>query len=1086
MLRRTWLPALLAFSLASPDRRRLPADDTLLLRMPTVSAGAIAFVYAGDLWIVPRTGGEARQLTSAPGLETNPRFSPDGRWIAFSANYSGNADVYVVPAEGGQPRRLTWHPEPDLVQGWTPDGKRVVFASSRGFIEDFNRLYSVPLEGGLEEPLPMPTGERLSYGPDAARIAYVPVRRTWHEQTWRRYRGGQQPWIWLFDVRTREVEAVPHDTAGEDWPMWIGDVVYFLSDRDGTMNLYGYDLRTRQSRQLTRHTDFDIKSASAGAGVIVYEQGGRVNLFDPAKGTSEPVHVHVDPDLPSTRPHWASAVPYIQHAALSPTGARAVIEARGDVFTVPAKKGDVRNLTATPGVAERDPAWSPDGQRIAYFSDAGGEYHLVLRDQSGLTPETAIPLADPSFFYSPVWSPDSKRLAYTDKRLHLWTIDVDKRQPVLVDTDLFDQPERSINPAWSPDGKWLAYVKRLQNHLRAVFVYELATGKSHQVTDGRSDAVWPVFSLDGKYLYFTASTNYGLNTGWLDLTSFERPVRRSLYVAVLDRTAASPFAPESDEEPAKAAGKPAPKDTTKKTDSLPTVKIDFTGLDQRILAVPVPDRDYSQLGAAAEGRLFYLESVPNQPGFLLHRYDLKERKAEDFLTGVTGYEVSADGKKLGYAAPGNVYGIVATDGKAAVGDGKLDLTGLQSYADPRAEWAQMFDEFWRIERDFFYDPATHGANWPAIKQKYKPFLAHVGHRSDLTYLIQQMMAEIVVGHMFAGGGDEGTLDTVKVGLLGADFTVENGYYRFSRIYGGLNWNPDLRAPLTEPGVTVSGGDYLLAVNGRPLLAATNLYSAFENTAGRQTVLLVNGRPTPDGARTVTVVPVENETPLRNRAWVEGNRRLVDSLSGGRVAYVWLPDTYSGGYAYFNRYYFSQLDRQAVVVDERFNHGGDVADYVLDLLNRPVLAYVATREGRVIPSPLASIYGPKVMVINEYAGSGGDALPLYFRRRGLGRLVGRRTWGGLVGIWDYPLLVDGGYVTAPRGGLFSPSGEWDAENTGVPPDIEVEMTPKLVLQGRDPQLEKAVEVVLEELRRNPPPSRDRAHPPFPTRGRAPSP
>src|SRR5207253_1714215 len=465
-------------------------------------------------------GGEARQLTSAPGLETNPRFSPDGRWIAFSANYSGNADVYVVPAEGGQPRRLTWHPEPDLVQGWTPDGKRVVFASSRGFIEDFNRLYSVPLEGGLEEPLPMPTGERLSYGLDAARIAYVPVRRTWHEQTWRRYRGGQQPWIWLFDVRTREVEAVPHDTAGEDWPMWIGDVVYFLSDRDGTMNLYGYDLRTRQSRQLTRHTDFDIKSASAGAGVIVYEQGGRVNLFDPAKGTSEPVHVHVDPDLPSTRPHWASAVPFIQHAALSPTGARAVIEARGDVFTVPAKKGDVRNLTATPGVAERDPAWSPDGQ-------------------------------------------------------------------------------------------WLAYVNRLQNHLRAVFVYELATGKSHQVTDGRSDAVWPVFSLDGKYLYFTASTNYGLNTGWLDLTSFERPVRRSLYVAVLDRTAASPFAPESDEEPAKPAGKPAPKDTTKKTDSLPTVKIDFTGLDQRILAVPVPDRDYSQLGAAAEGRLFYLESVPN-------------------------------------------------------------------------------------------------------------------------------------------------------------------------------------------------------------------------------------------------------------------------------------------------------------------------------------------------------------------------------------------------------------------------------------------------------------------------------------------
>ncbi|HET7296307.1 MAG TPA: PDZ domain-containing protein, partial [Gemmatimonadales bacterium] len=836
---------------------------------------------------------------------------------------------------------------------------------------------------------------------------------------------------------------------------------------------------------VTRHTDFDIKSAAAGAGVIVYEQGGRVHLFDPATQSSAPVHIHVDPDIPSARPHWASALPFIQNADLSPTGARAVFEARGDIFTVPAKKGDARNLTATPGVAERFPAWSPDGQRVAYFSDAGGEYHLVLREQSGLTPEIAIPLADPSFFYSPLWSPDSKRLAYTDKRLHLWTVDVDKRQPVLVDTDLYDHPERSLNPGWSPDGKWLTYTKRLPNHLRAVFLYELATGKSRQVTDGRSDAVWPAFSADGKYLYFAASTNFGLNTGWLDLTSFERPVRRSLYVAVLDGTAPSPFAPESDEEPAKPAPRAAKSDSAKATpDSLPVVKIDFPGLDQRILALPVPERDYSGLAAAAEGRLFYLESVPNQPGYLLHRFDSKERKAEDFLTGVTGYWVSRDGKKLLYGAPQNVYGVVGTDGKVAMGDGKLDLSGLQTYVDPRAEWAQMFDEFWRIERDFFYDPGMHGADWKAVKARYRPFLASAGHRSDLTYLIQQMMGELVVGHMFAGGGDEGKLDTVKVGLLGADYTVENGFYRFARIYGGLNWNPDLRAPLTEPGVNVAAGDYLLAVNGRPLTPATNLYSGFENTAGRQTVLLVNGRPSRDGARTVTVVPLENEAPLRNRAWVEGNRRLVDSLSGGRLAYVWLPDTYAGGYAYFNRYYFSQLDRQGVVVDERYNHGGDVADYVLDLLNRPVLAYVATREGRVIPSPLASIYGPKVMVINEYAGSGGDALPLYFRRRALGKLVGKRTWGGLVGIWDYPLLIDGGYVTAPRGGLFSPTGEWDAENQGVSPDFDVDMTPKLVLQGRDPQLEKAVEVALDELRRTPPPPRDKAHPPYPTRGRAP--
>ncbi|MGE5143618.1 MAG: S41 family peptidase [Acidobacteriota bacterium] len=1074
--------ACIALCLGPAPRWPAPPDETLLLRSPTVSATNVAFVYANDLWVAPRTGGEARRLTVHPGRETNPYFSPDGKWIAFTGEYDGNADVYVVSVDGGDPRRLTFHPGADVVEGWTPDGRAVLFASTRASHSFYDRLFTVPVEGGFEEPLPMPMAERGAYSADAGRIAYNPIRNLWTEDTWRHYRGGQEPFLWIFDFKTQDIEVVPHDNTNDTWPMWIGDVVYFVSDRDGTMNLYGYDTKSKQVRQLTHHTDFDIKNASAGAGVIVYEQAGRLHLFDPASGATTPLSIHIDPDLPDTRPHFTSAVPFIQHVGISPTGMRALFEARGDIFTVPAKKGDIRDLTRTPGIAERDPAWSPDGKTIAYFSDAGGEYRLMLRDQSGAGDETAISLDGPSFYYTPTWSPDGKRIAYTDKRLKLWIVDLATKRPVVVDSDTYEHPERTLStPVWSPDSKWLAYAKRQPNQLRAIMLYDVAAGARHQVTDGRSDAIAPAFSLDGKYLYFAASTNFALNVGWIDLSSSERPVRRSLYVAVLDRTAPSPLAPESDEEPAPGSTPPA-KDTTKKADSTPVTKIDLAGIDQRILALSVPERDYSGLAAGADGRLFYLESVPNQPGFVLHRYDPKERKAEDFLMGVTSYAVSRDGKKLLYGAPGDSYGIVATDGKASVGDGKLDLSTMQIYVDPRAEWRQMFEEFWRVERDFFYDPGMHGADWPAIRERYRPWLAYVGHRDDLNYLIAQMMGEMVVGHSFVGGGDMPRIDTVAVGLLGADYQVENGVYRFRRVYSGLNWNPGMRAPLTEPGVDVSAGDYLLAVNGRPLRAPTNVYALFANTVGRQTVLTVNSKPTPQGARTVTVVPVASETGLRHRAWVEGNVHLVDSLSGGRVAYVHMPNTAEAGYTEFNRYYFSQLDRSATVVDERFNQGGDIADYVEDMLNRPVLAYMATRNGRVFSSPAGSIYGPRVMITNEYAGSGGDAMPLYFRRRGLGKLVGKRTWGGLVGIYGYPTLMDGGFITAPRIALFSPTGEWDAENVGVPPDIEVEMTPKLVIQGHDPQLERAVAVVLDELAKNPPPSHAVPHPAYPTRAK----
>jgi len=1045
-----------------------PADgqnETFLLRQPTVSADHVAFVYAGDIWIANRHGGDATRLTVHPGIEAEPLFSPDGTWIAFTGNYDGNVDVYIISVKGGSPQRLTFHPDNDQARGWSPDGERILFTSYRDTPNRYGRFYNISREGGFPKPLPIPRAERGAYSPDEARIAYTPIRDAFY--TWRRYRGGRTTPIWVFNLKTYEVEEIPHKNASDTFPVWMGDTIYFLSDRNHTMNLFTYDTHLKELRQVTHHTDFDIKSASGGGGVIVYEQRGRLHIFSPSDETTRLLKIRAAPDLPDVRPHHKKVGDSIRNSHISPSGVRAVFEARGDIFTVPAKKGDIRNLTRTPGVHERDPSWSPNGKWIAYLSDASGEYELMLRDQKGMGEHVVHSMGDPTFYYTPQWSPDSKNIVYTDKRLNLFYLNLDAKNPVLIDTDTYDHPWRSLSPVWSPDSKWLAYTKRLDNHLRAVFLYELATGESHQITDGRSDATFACFSLDGKYLFFMASTNIGLNTGWLDMSSYDRPITNSFYVVVLNKDAPSPFAPESDEEKIEDEEEEQEEqeedseqenaendkkndnndeDGDKKTkggdseedgkgEKKPVeVRIDLENIDQRILALPLPAGKYSNLKAAADGKLFYGEN--------------------------------------------NTFGIVETGKKPKSGDGKLNLDKMEVFVDPQAEWTQMFHEVWRIERDFFYAPNMHGADWPAIRERYLPFLKHIGHREDLNYLFAQMFGELVVGHAYVGGGDMPRPERVSVGLLGADYEIVDGYYRIKHIYSGENWNPKLRAPLTEPGIDVSEGDYLLAVNGQLLTADTNLYKLFEKTSDRQTVLKVNSEPTDEGARTVTVVPVSSERGLRHRAWIEKNRRKVDEMSMGRVAYVYMPNTSWAGYTSFNRDYFSHLDREAVVIDERFNGGGSVADYIIDMLNRPLLSYWATREGKVFSSPNASIFGPKVMIINEYAGSGGDAMPLYFRRRGLGKLIGKRTWGGLVGIYDYPMLMDGGRVTAPRMAILSPDGRWEVENEGVPPDIEVEMTPKLVIEGRDPQLEKAVEVVLEELERSP--VRKVSLPPYPNR------
>lgn len=1070
LLRQVTAVAILTATAFTTQAQATPADETLLLRTPTLSASHLAFAYAGDIYLADRSGQNPQRLTVHPEAETDPVFSPDGQWIAFSGNYNGNNDIYVVSVNGGIPRRITFHPNADIVRGWTPDSKRILFASNRqAHSARYSQLFTVSLDGGLPDRLPMPMAEHGQYSPDGNTIAYTPIKDPFG--TWKRYRGGQTTPIWLFDVKTRETVAIPHENASDTRPVWVGRTVYFLSDRNRMMNVFAYETGTKQVRQVTNHTDFDVKTLTANANELVYEQAGRLHRLDGATGKAQPLRIRISPDLLALRPQFKPVAKFIHGSGISPAGVRAVFEARGDIFTVPLEKGDSRNLTQTPGVHERSPAWSPDGRQIAYFSDAGGEYKLIITDQLDGQKKTIIDWGDPSFYYEPRWSPDSKKLLFTDKRLRAYYLDVATRKPVLIDEDTYDHPQRSLKPVWSPDSRWIAYTKRLDNQLRAVFLYSLATGKSTQVTDGMSDAVSVCFSRNGKHLYFAASTNFGYNSGWLDMTSIERPVKRSLYVVVLRKSDPSPLAPQSDEEKPRDE---IPTDSTQKAvkaiktamASKPvsaTFTIDLDQIDQRILALPAPERDYSDLQTAADDKLFFLEQAADGSGNTLSSFDWKSRKVEEFMKKVTDYAICADGSKLLYGQPDSKFAIVDTKTKPTGEAGKMDLSKLETYVDPKAEWTQIFNEAWRIERDFFYVKNMHGADWPAIRRKYEPFLAHVGHRADLNYLLAEMIGEMVVGHNNIRGGDMATTDATPIGLLGADYSIENGRYRLANIFSGLNWNPDLRAPLTEPGVVVNAGDYLLAVNGKPLTGTDDVYSFFENAADRQTLLTVNSKPTMDGARTVTVVPIKSENALRNRAWVENNRKWVDKQTNGQVAYVYLPNTGEGGYTYFNRYYFSQLDKKAVVLDERFNGGGSVADYILDNLNRPVMSYWATREGKLFTSPAASIFGPSVMITNEYAGSGGDALPQFYRRRNLGKIVGKRTWGGLVGIYDYPVLMDGGQITAPRLGVVSPDGKWEVENEGVAPDIEVEMTPKATADGADPQLDKAIETVMRSLK-----------------------
>ena len=1077
----------LALVLAAVFVQPLPAvdlQDTRLVAQPALSARQVAFLYAGDLWTCRPDGGAAQRLTTRGGCVGTPRFSPDGTWIAYTSVQEGNADVWVIPAAGGEPRRLTWHPGADLVQDWTPDGKAVLFTSGRSVhTTRFTQLFTVPLAGGVPVKLPIPNAARATYSPDGSHIVYNPLSDSFRQ--WKHYRGGTASRLWIYRVKDHEVVQIPQPAGrcNDIDPMWIGGRIYFVSDRAGEFNLFSYDPASKQVAQLTQHKDFPIQAAShdksQGAGQIVYEQAGWLHRFDLASGHSTRLKVAIAADLPETRSRWATGAKWARNLDLSPSGNRVAVEFRGEILSIPAEKGDARNLTNTPGAHERNPVWSPDGKTIAYVTDAGGEYALHIQAQDGKGERRTFALKGAGFYGNLKWSPDGKRIAYTDNAQSLLLLDLGTGSVKGISSEVLYTPSPTLTHTWSPDSRFLAYTRNTEAGMQRIHLYSVEEGQSTALTDGLADAGEPAFDRSGKYLYFTASTEAGPVRDWFAQSNADALMRGNLYLMVLAKDTPSPLAKESDEEA--GPGKPEEKKNGK---AEVKVRIDFDGLAERILPIEATKTAFfADLEVGEEGTLYYRRQSGGMNRFnrgeamALCRFDLKKREETVLVEKADAYSLSADGKKLVYRLK-EVATVIPTSGKPEPGKGKLALDTLQVKVEPRQEWAQILDEVWRINRDFFYAPNMHGADWKAMKAKYAAFLPDVATRADLNRVIQWMCSELAVGHHRGGGGDlPDPGKAIPGGLLGADLEVANGRYRFAKIFGGLNWNPELRSPLTEPGVSVKPGEYLLAINGRDLKAPENLFARLENTAGKLVELTVGSDASGKDARTVTVVPVESEAALRNRDWVEGNLRKVQTATEGRVAYVYVPNTTSLGHTYFKRYFYPQAQKDAVIIDERYNGGGQVADYYIDLLRRPFIAMWAMRYGQDLKSPQASIQGPKVMLVDETAGSGGDLLPWMFRKFNLGPLVGRPTWGGLVGILGFPTLMDGGNITAPNLAIWTEQG-WVVENEGVAPDIEVEQLPKDLIAGRDPQLEKAIELIQAELKKNPPQKLKR--PPFPVR------
>ncbi|MEI7576699.1 MAG: PDZ domain-containing protein [Armatimonadota bacterium] len=1034
-----------------------PGPNPRLMQHPTINRTTVVFEYAGDLWSVPRTGGDAKRLTSSPGLESNPSFSPDGETIAFTGQYHGNFDVYTVPASGGIPKRLTYHPARKLVMGWTPDGKSVMFASTMFSNTAAPMMYTVGTEGGVPKQLPFPMGTMASMSANGEQIAYVPGYK-WQE-AWKRYRGGQAYSIWIGNMSDSRVYEIPRKGWETFQPMWIGDKIYFLSDEKGPVGLSSFDVNSKRVAEEIPGKGFDLKSASAGPGAIVYEKLGSLNLFDLKTKASTRLQINIEGDFPEVRTTFKDASKNITGTAVSPSGQRAVIAGRGAIFTVPAAKGDARLLTPQTGVFRRDPSWSPDGKTISYITDEAGKQQMALFDVASSTTKL-VDLGDsPAYYYgsgSAYWSPDSTRIAYWDNRNKLWVLELATGKSTFVDQTLFTDPNVAQLSRWSPDSKWLTYARDLESHMQAVFVYSLESGKSTQITDGLSLAKSPIFDRNGKYLYFYASTNAGPATSWLDMSSMTNPViLSSVYCVVLRKDLPNPLSPESDEEvvPPAAGSEPAKKPEE------PKFSIDLDDIDQRIITLPMPIGEYTGLEPATGGSFFAMSTPPHvnpmagSPISSVSKWSMDSRRSTPFgsALSITTTPSGAKAMVVGPAGPA----IVSTMAPWGPGEGAIDLSGLKLKVNPREEWRSIFNEIWRNEPMLFYAANLHGINAEEMRQRYEPFLAGISSRNDLNYLFTDMLGEIVIGHMWASGGDMPSVGGTPGGLLGADYTMENGKYRLNRIYNGERWNPGLYAPLAQPGINAKVGEYILAIDGKELVDSNDIYELLEGKAGKQVKVRIGPNPNGTDAREVTVVAINSEGALRNRAWSEDNRRYVDKMTNGRAGYVHVPDTAGGGWTSFIRYYYSQVGKDGIVVDERFNQGGLIVDYIVYEMSKVLDGAFTPRDGRDWPTPGATIFGPKVLITNQFAGSGGDMFPWLFKHKKIGPIIGKRTWGGLVASFGFP-TVDGGNINSPNCAFYNvDEGKWDVEGHGVDPDFDIELDPYLWRQGKDSQLEKAI-------------------------------
>ena len=1029
-----------------------------------MSSSEIVFVHGADLWKVSLKGGDAMRLTSNIGLESDPHFSKDGKWIAFTAQYDGNSDVYLVSAKGGEPKRLTYHPTGDFVQGWTPNGK-IIFRSGReGRPTQTSKFYTVSTNGGMPNAFEVPRGAYGKISEDNKYIAYTPIT-SWDAE-WRNYRGGQAMPIWILNLKTKSLVKTPQkDGERHVNPVWYNNNVYYISERDYTANIWTYNIKTKQESQITFHKKFDVKNIDANKNRIVYEQGGFLHLLNPNTKETNQIVINVDGDLNYSRVRWMDVRgKNLKNPNVSPNGKRAVFEYRGEIFTVPKENGTWRNITNSTGVADRSPVWSPKGNKIAWFSDKNGEYELVLANQKGEN-QVSVKLPNPTFYFKPDWSPDGKYIAYTDTNFVIWILNIETKKITKVDADGYAHPNRTMNPKWSPDSDWIAYSKQNNNNFKSIFAYQISTKKIVQITDPIADAITPVWDASGKYIYTLASTDYGLQTGWLDMSSYDPNVSRALYAIVLNSKDKAPVLPNTDEETIKKkTDSKKEKKEAKKIDEKVKVIINENGLFERAVALKFPVRNYVGLLKGPKNKVFISELKLNSPGLTLHSYDVTKEKATVFATGVSSMNASNDRSSILISKKGS-WSIESAKAEKA---GKKSLvTNMKIKIDPKAEAHQIFKEGWRFMRDFLYVDNVHGAPWDDVYKWYSPWINDVKHRSDLNYVVDIMSGEVAVGHSYVSGGDYPNINKVPVGLLGVDLEVHKGFYRFKKIYKGERWNPKITAPLGLPGIKVNEGDYLLAINGVALTSKINPFQLLEQTADREIYIKTNAKPSLREAKTVLITPISSERSLRSIDWVESNRRKVDKLSNGKLAYVYVPNTSGLGFTSFNRYYFSQQDKKGVIIDERNNGGGSAADYMIDIMSREVIGYFNSKSESRRPwtTPMAGIWGPKVMIINERAGSGGDLLPYMFKEKNIGPLIGTKTWGGLVGTWDTPRFIDGGRMVAPRGGFYDVDGNWAVEGEGVAPDIEVHQDPKQVILGKDPQLEKAVDEALRLLKGN---------------------